>query len=861
MTSQHAAFGAVLASFLAACGGGSSDKPNPPTGFTVSGTMTSGIGQVADADTKDPNTAAGNNDTAGAAQQLPSTATVGGWASQATDPEDWYRASLAADQVITLLPADTTGDVDLCLVEVGNPTNQVCSTNDVGVPEQIAIGAGGGEFYVVVVGFSGSTNYLLVLGQGTNSTAALRTGRPFVPGEVLVRFRDDAIAVQAATGGPADLQAKAASLGMVPLGGALRGQPALLGLGASQAARAGALASLGAKTEAPGFLGEWTDGEGRARRETMRAIQALRARPDVASADPNYIFQPSAVPNDTYYPLQWHYPLINLPQAWDITTGTPTTGSVVVAVVDTGVVLSHPDLAGKLVAGYDFISSTAMSNDGTGVDPDPNDPGDGGTTGQSSFHGTHVAGTVAARSNDGAGVAGVSWGAQVMPVRVLGKGGGTSFDIVQGVRWAAGLPVSGVPAAAKKADVMNLSLGCLDCFSATEQAEYTAARTAGTIIVAAAGNENSSLPGYPASYTGVVSVSAVDTQGVKAPYSNRGPNVDIAAPGGDTSSDKNGDGYADGVLSTLVEQDGVTPIWSFYQGTSMASPHMAGVVALMKAVCPTLTPAQLDTIIASGSITTDLGTAGRDDVYGHGLVNALSAVQAAQAQCGAGTTTALTVDPVSADFGNATTTRTFTAAKSGSGALTVTGVTDDAAWLTVTPATVDGNGLGTYTATVNRTGLASGSYDATITFATGGPSVLVRVTMRVGAAAPTTGDAGFLYLLITDSAFNVLGQAQGRGTSGSYPFSFTGVPTGSYYLVAGTDSDDDGLICDAGEACGAWPTLGVPTPLEVAGASVTGLTFVVGFDGGLALQSVGARLPEGGVRRLDRERKSIGGAP
>ena len=359
---------------------------------------------------------------------------------------------------------------------------------------------------------------------------------------------------------------------------------------------------------------------------------------------------------------------------------------------------------------------------------------------------------------------------------------------------------------------------------------------------------------------GVVSVSAVDPQKAKAPYSNHNASVDVAAPGGDTSVDRDGNGYVDGVLSTLVKQDAATPIYEFYQGTSMASPHMAGVVALMKAVCPSLSAAQLDTLISSGAVVDDLGPAGKDDDFGYGLVNALKAVQAAQAQCGTTVATALKVDPVALDFGNATTALILTASRVGAGALTVTAFSSDATWLAVAPATVDGSGLGTYTASVSRAGLANGSYRAAITFTAGGKTVVVQVAMWVGADAPATGDAGFLYVLVLDSTFTAVGQAQGRGASGTYDFLFTGAPAGSYYLVAGTDQDDDGLICDAGEACGAWPTMGTATPV-VVGANVSGLDFTVGFGTGAGIQSAGpgGPWPAQGVERLARARKQFGG--
>ncbi|MFO0581884.1 MAG: S8 family serine peptidase [Anaeromyxobacter sp.] len=838
------------------------------SGFTMSGTISAQSGQAVDVDTADPTPSAsgGNNDDVAHAQALPSTVTVGGWASLvatskvAADPNDYYTAKLAAGQVVTLVPAEATGaDVDLCVFELANPSNQLCSNNDVGQTEQISL-TNALTVGIQVTAFAGSTNYTLVIGQGkTAATAsAVRFGTPIVPGELLVRFRDGAVSARAAAGGPKNLAAKAAELGLVALGGDLTGGPAHLGLPLDPALRAATLAKLGVKPVA--LSSAILDDEATARQETWNLITAMRARDDVATADPNYIFQPQAVPNDAFYPYQWHYPLIQLPQAWDITQGS---SGVIVAVVDTGQGASHPDFpAGKLVAGYDFISTAAISGDGGGRDGDPTDPGDGANGTPSSFHGTHVAGTVGAATNDNSGsptgynggVAGVAWGSKIMPVRVLGKGGGTSADIIDGVKWAAGLAVSGVTPAAKHADILNLSLGCQNCYSATEEAVYQQVHDAGVFVIAAAGNANTSVKGYPGAYNGVTCVAAVDSQKQRAPYSNFNDAVDIAAPGGNTGVDLDGDGYADGVLSTMMEQDAVTPSWKFYQGTSMASPHMAGVVALMKSVCSTLTPADLDTLISTGKIT-DLvgGKTGKSNEFGYGLVNALKAVQEAQAKCSVAVTTALKVDPVVADFGNTGVNLTLTASKVGSGTLSVTGVTDDAAWLAVTETTVDASKLGTYTATVNRTGLADGAYKALITFnSSDGKKVTVAVTMRVGAAAPTTGDAGYVYLLVIDpNKPDPVTGGGGRGSGGTYTWQFTGVPAGKYILVAGTDSDDDGFICDDGEACGAWPTLGVVTQLDFTG-NKTGLDFTVGFDPGTGLASAGGdavTLPAGGVKR------------
>jgi serine protease len=155
--------------------------------------------------------------------------------------------------------------------------------------------------------------------------------------------------------------------------------------------------------------------------DTIAAVKALRARKDVARADLNDLRRPSLIPDDEHYRLQWHYPLVHLPQAWELTQGS---GSVTIGVIDTGLFMSHPDLAPRLTAtGYDFIFNAARANDGAGLDIDPDDVGDDAAPGQSSLHGTHLAATVAVASNNAQGVAGVAWRACIMPVRVLGIGG------------------------------------------------------------------------------------------------------------------------------------------------------------------------------------------------------------------------------------------------------------------------------------------------------------------------------------------------------------------------------------------------------------------------------------------------------
>src|SRR5574343_524937 len=337
------------------------------------------------------------------------------------------------------------------------------------------------------------------------------------------------------------------------------------------------------------------------REQPVQMLQALAARlvaedPDILFAEPDLRLHAARVRTDPLYPQQWHYfdPTggLNLPEAWDLSTGS----GVVVAVIDTGV-RPHADLVDRLLPGHDFVTSPDMANDGDGRDGDATDPGDGCNGARSTWHGTHVAGTVAAGQDNGLGGTGVAPEARILPVRALGCGGGYMSDISDGIVWASGGEVAGVPGNPTPARVLNLSLGGSGACSATMQAAIDGARSRGSVLMVAAGNSNrAASTSTPANCKGVVVVAATGPSGGRAPYSNTGSIVDLAAPGGQQSR-----GTAWGVLST--HNDGYSSpgddSHEFLQGTSMATPHVAGVAALMLARRPDLTPDEVETLLKS----------------------------------------------------------------------------------------------------------------------------------------------------------------------------------------------------------------------------------------------------------------------
>lgn len=456
--------------------------------------------------------------------------------------------------------------------------------------------------------------------------------------------------------------------------------------------------------------------------EAKAVAARLALDPAVAYAEPDIMFKKAGIPNDTRFnDWQWNLLAptatytgsvsgqpagttktavatggANLPLAWDVTTGH---SSVVIAVIDTGIV-NHQDLNGagiapfsatyvpngRFLSGYDFISSDVgagnatpfpsnfVSNDGDGRDADPSDPGDwvtsleestytqcdDGNTGpqNSSWHGSHMAGVAAAVTNNAAGIAGVAWNVRVLPVRALGKCGGSLSDIAEAIRWAAGLAVPGVPTNTTPARVINLSLGGGTTCPSNMQDAVNAAVAAGSVVVAATGNEGAAGLSAPANCTNVIAVTAHTINGENADYANigaagAGPQPTVSSPGGGSPAVLGAGGPTDDdawfgfyIWSTILFGNttptsgggsggsSIGPAYSGFTGTSAATPQVAGVAALIKSLLPNATPAQVRAFIVSnvrphpagGGCATGGAFAGQ---CGPGLLDANLAVRAA----------------------------------------------------------------------------------------------------------------------------------------------------------------------------------------------------------------------------------------
>jgi serine protease len=574
-----------------------------------------------------------------------------------------------------------------------------------------------------------------------------------------------------------------------------------------------------------------------AQHQTEEVIVRLSAEPFIQYAETNSISHARMIPNDNAYALnlQWDLNLMGLPAAWDITTGT---SSIIVAVVDTGVRFDHPDLAPNLLStGFDFVSDPNTSGDGDGMDPDPTDP----LTDLPGFHGTHVAGTIAAASNNGSGMAGVAWDVKIMPVRVLGLFGGPDTDIINGIRYAAGLSNGSGQVPPQRAQIINMSLGGAGLCSQTFQETLTAVRNAGVTVVVAAGNDaqNGNPVESPASCQGVIAVGAVTRYAEWAPYSGFQPYLFIAAPGGEMS-----DIFTGGVLSAFNRSATGQSLYQFSQGTSMAAPHVSGVVALMLSANPNLSPSQIEDILSATA--SDLGLSGRDPFFGFGLINAAKAVAQAKDVPTPGVSVPYPLEPLLI-FSDPLTASSLDNIVLNVGGGTLELLTVGASVFTPTGGTWLSAGLSDnvftcgstaknciVTVTATGAGLANGFYTGHVTVtSTGGPFSFL-VGLQVGPFTPTPIGTVTVRLHGIDPTSKKLVVQQTTTTDAGKNFSFTfpSVPVGFYFIDAGTDKDGSGFFGDdSDEVYGSYPLIGSIQPISVTvGQTTSGINFRASQD-------------------------------
>lgn len=764
-------------------------------------------------------------------------------ASYPEDKDDYYRITLKMHQLVSLYSVDSSSGASqaLCLLNTeGQDTFTPVSGNAV---KTLTVPADG-DYLLQVHARSQAGLYQLVVGQGSSQSmpqSLLTTEAPFVPLQVLVKWES------AFWGERWEERARGVEKGIPAPDGHSMLSPLYLSQDNTglldmrdwvhDRLEKTAEQALGVESPAPDL-----------QQATLEAIAELRRQPGVLYAEPNYLRHALSIPNDPYFSTQWHYPLINLPQAWNLVEQSRL-APVRVAVIDSGI-RPHVDLTGQVVEGYDFVSN----------DTDPTDEGGSLHGGSNSYHGTHVAGIIGALTDNQIGVAGVAGvmdmsgdrPVKILPIRVLDAlGSGTDADIIEAIKYASGLENrSGILLTeAEQAQVINLSLGGAG-FSVAVQEAVNLARARGVVIVAAAGNNGSSAKIYPAANEGVIAVSAVGPDQTLASYSNFGQEgdlwVDVAAPGGNLSSDVDGDGLQDGVFSTWDDDT-----YLLLQGTSMATPHVAGVLALMRALNPGLTGANIETLLETGSLTTDPGGAGKTSDFGFGLLDASKALAAASRQDVPAT---LVANPAKLNFGTGLNSLSLRLTNGGNQPLRVTGVSSNQPWLTVKPVKVDENLGGEYEVSVTREGLEIGVYTGLIQVTTDSTEQAgLNVIMQVADPAILGLDAGTHYVLLIRASTREdplpdTRQLIETASEGQYLYRFLNIDQDEYYLIAGTDMDNDGYICDQGEFCAEYPVLNKPETLKITG-DISKLEMTTNYLLGFGQSNAQALLPPGGPLR------------
>lgn len=800
---------ALAVLLVVACSGGGSSSSST---FFLEGTVTIQSNINTDSDNNDPNTVNVSNSTILNAQSISNITNLNGFVTATTipggafsaqaDQDDFYSTFLQEGQEIRLDIVDfdeNTINLDLFLLDTNG--NVIRSSVSVNSSSEVVTIPTSDDYLVNVKALNGFAKYLLTI-NGISNINSINAGamqdisvENMISGEIIVKYKNDGD-VLSDDGLFDNLLYKDLEI------------PQLEKIDISDPSALSHFELLTAQFSHSDLALRQFNRDSFEKIQTLKKMSEVQSHEAVEIVSPNFIRRIQRIPDDTEFDdNQENLNVMNLPNAWDITVGDAV-DDVIIAVVDTGVYSNHIDLKNKLIDGYDFVSSVANSLDGDGIDPNPEDPGDSPNVNESSWHGSHVAGIAAAESDNNEGIAGVSWGAKIMPLRACGAQSiCDTSDIIQAVRYAAGLNNSSGTIPDEPADIINLSFGGSG-FSPVEDALFQQISDLGIIVVASAGNDESTELNYPASYDDVFSIGAIDNSKALTFFSNYGVTLDLVAPGRL-------------VLSTIVNEDENTGVqssdYAFYSGTSMSAPHVAGVLALMKAVYPDLTPEDFRALINSGTITEDLGDEGRDDFYGYGLLDADLAVQAAVSlDNGDPLPQAANISPRYIDLGTANTSY-FVLENIGGGNPVVSSINEDESWLNIVGTSVDGNGFGTYQVDViGRSGLSDGFYATEVEFEfVSGLKQNIPILMTNGEVSTIGQTANLIvYLSQFDESENFqtvqfLGSVESQG-NGVFSYRFDNIPEGSYEIAASTNIDFNTLLCTEGEACGVYPRLGFP---------------------------------------------------
>ncbi len=823
----------ALSGLLAGCGGGGGDGDGLGAGgdADLRGTISIEPGSRVDSDYADLWAVGGRG--GDSTVPLPVPATVGGYLSAGsgaypngfkypTDSRDTYTAPLEeGDNLYLQVFPSGDGDIASSDVTVALDGNELCTGAACGQGEltRLSVGslADGNSTIEISVSGGGPLRYVLTLApQGALSDTLVSWPEP----ELVV---DEAVV----TGVPSSLSTMSSS-----------------GLRASSAMDV--VRSIGPDTyhirrsngSSIMSLASIPDSDPRA--ATVEWIRGLKEEFGLL-AEPNYIFRlqsdtPTSNPDYADTNDRWNLDAINAQMAWQA-TGASWGENVGVAVLDTGMFSTNPgsfggwheDLVGNVVGGttntLDFVSPDYDVDGTAGRDVNPATPVTPAAPEDTSFHGTHVAGIIAAQDN-GVGTLGIAHEATIYPYRVLGvdsltgeDGSGAASDLIAAINHAAVQP---------EVDVINLSLGGLPFLKGLQQATDLATDQ-GKLVVAAAGNNGNSSAVYPAANRRVVGVGASNRDGLLASYSNFGPSVDLVAPGGDLS------GATEGIINAygLVNGDATGGFnleadYAYLSGTSMAAPHVAGVYALMKGHNPNLTPDQFRARVLAGEVTNPGAMADYSLAsHGAGLLDALAAVQDATAY-----PTVVSAYPrvlyLDASAGTAP-VELETLSSAPFNPQLVTGPVLPG-WLTVTGGDGDPLVAGQplpESLLVTVEGVAAGDravqHTVTLTYSTDSGSrdleIPVFVQPEDEAAARNAGRHYVLLVETDDPRAGAAYQVLASFSNGQYSFSFGDVEPGNYYLVAGTDLDNNGFVCENGEACAEYPEVGDRKAISVGGGS------------------------------------------